>query len=97
MKGRKYLFVLAIAVFAMPGVCSPQNLQFLGGGTSSLFVELGQAAATLIGPGACIWTSVGGEFYAYDQRTANGPAFCRTGLGSLGQGHHGYRLFESFF
>lgn len=60
MKIQKYLFVLAIAFSAMPRVCDAQNLQFLGGGTSALFVELGQAAATFIGPGACIWTSQGG-------------------------------------
>jgi hypothetical protein len=71
MKAQRYLFVLvilAIALSPMASVCNAQNLQFLGGGTSALFVPLGQAAATLIGPGACIWTQIAGVVSASDNR-----------------------------
>jgi hypothetical protein len=55
----------------MASVCDAQNLQFLGGGTSALFVPLGQAAATLIGPGACVWSQTSASTYALDMRTVN--------------------------
>ena len=58
MKAMKYLVVLALALVAFASVSNAQTVQFLGGGSSALFIELGQAAATLEGGAgvACIWS-----------------------------------------
>ena len=72
MRVMKYLAVLAVALFASANVSNAQNLQFLGGGSSALFLELGQAAATFVGANACIWTAniSDGNIAARDTRPA---------------------------
>lgn len=72
MRVMKYLAVLAVAHFAFASVSHAQNLQFLGGGSSALFLELGQSAATFIGANACIWTAniSDGNIAAKDVRPA---------------------------
>jgi len=58
MKFTKYLAVLAVALFAFASASNAQTVQFLGGGSSALFLELGQAASTLFAASdVCIWTS----------------------------------------
>lgn len=59
MKYLKYLLVLAIACFAIASGSNAQTIQFLGGGSSALFLELGQAAVVAGGGSgvACQWTS----------------------------------------
>lgn len=60
MKVMKYIAVLAIAILAFAGASNAQTLQFLGGGSSALFLELGQAAATYVSSytsTTCIWTA----------------------------------------
>ena len=58
MKVMKYLAVLAIALFAFASSSNAQTVQFLGGGSSALFLELGQAAVNLEGGvNACVWTA----------------------------------------
>ena len=47
MKLMKYVFALAIAFFAITSVSNAQG--FIGGGSSALFLELGQAAAVSVG------------------------------------------------
>ena len=58
MKFVKYLFALAIALCATANVSHAQGtIQFLGGGSSALFLELGQAAATAAATATpCVWT-----------------------------------------
>ena len=61
MRRVKYLVVFAIAFCAIASVSNAQQsstLQFLGGGSSALFLELGQAAVALTGTPttACYWT-----------------------------------------
>jgi hypothetical protein len=60
MKFVKYLFALAIALCATANVSHAQQIgtiQFLGGGSSALFLELGQAAATAPATSTpCVWT-----------------------------------------
>jgi hypothetical protein len=75
MKVLKYLAVLAVALFAFAGASNAQTLQFLGGGSSALFLELGQAAATYITTNnapACIWSAnlTDGNIAAKDIRTS---------------------------
>lgn len=50
------MLALAIALFAMASNSEAQTIQFLGGGSSALFLELGQAATT-IGTTPCSWTA----------------------------------------
>jgi hypothetical protein len=74
MRVMKYLAVLAVALFAFAGVSNAQNLQFLGGGSSALFLELGQAAATYVSSytsTTCIWSAnlTDGNIGANDIRT----------------------------
>jgi len=59
MKVMKYVAVLAVALFAYASASNAQNLQFLGGGSSALFLELGQAAVVAEGGAgvACVWSS----------------------------------------
>lgn len=55
----KRLFVLTIAVLAFASVSKAQNpvVQFLGGGSSALFMELGQAAQSATTTSTpCVWT-----------------------------------------
>lgn len=47
MKLMKYGFALAIAVCVLTSVSNAQTVAFLGGGSSELFLELGQAAVVL--------------------------------------------------
>jgi hypothetical protein len=58
MKFAKYLLVLTIALCAIASVSNAQSIQVLGGGSSALFLELGQAAVNLNGGTgvACTWT-----------------------------------------
>ena len=60
MKVMKYVFGLVIAFCAITGVSNAQNV-LIGGGSSALALELGQAAVvfedSLTGANtACIWT-----------------------------------------
>jgi ABC-type phosphate transport system substrate-binding protein len=55
MKFMKYVLVIALAVCAMPSNSKAQTLQFLGGGSSALFLELGQASQAIPGV-SCIWS-----------------------------------------
>src|SRR6516225_1034800 len=59
MKVMKYVAVLAVALLALASASNAQNLQFLGGGSSALFLELGQAAVIAEGGAgvACVWSS----------------------------------------
>lgn len=59
MKVMKYIAVLAVALFALGSAANAQTLQFLGGGSSALFLELGQAAVVAEGGAsvACVWTA----------------------------------------
>ena len=76
MKLIKYGFALAIAVCAITSVSMAQTVAFLGGGSPSIFVQLGQAAVihqdSLTGLNtACIWTqnvNPGGTISALDTR-----------------------------
>jgi hypothetical protein len=72
MKYMKYLLVLALAMFANVSHANAQaSIQLLGGGSSALFVELGQAAINGANPGACSWTQGGtSSILARDARTA---------------------------
>jgi len=68
----KYVLALFVALFAISNVAKAQSVVFLGGGSSALFVEAGQAAAAFEGSGACIWTSntvsSGSDIAAKDNR-----------------------------
>jgi hypothetical protein len=63
MKFAKHLMVLAIALCAIPGMVKAQgvNVVAVGGGSSALFLELGQGAQAGSGAGQtntpCVWTS----------------------------------------
>jgi len=73
MKITKYLVVLAIAFCATVSHANAQaSIQFLGGGSSALYVELGQAAITGAGGSgtACSWTlGKNSNILARDART----------------------------
>jgi len=60
MKFVKYLFALAIALCVTANISNAQqigNPVFVGGGSSALFLELGQAAATAAATSTpCVWT-----------------------------------------
>jgi hypothetical protein len=57
MKHMRYLLVLAIGLFAIASVSNAQTVQFLGGGSSALFLELGQAAVSSTATATpCVWT-----------------------------------------
>src|ERR1700722_3341844 len=60
MKFVKQLIVLAIALCAIPSMSKAQTVQAVGGGSSAITLELGQAAATASGSGKtntpCVWT-----------------------------------------
>lgn len=72
MKYMKYLLVLAFALFATVSHANAQaSIQILGGGSSALFLELGQAAFQGAGAGACLWTNGGdATIFAQDGRTS---------------------------
>jgi hypothetical protein len=72
MEYMKYLSVLALAMFATVSHANAQaSIQLLGGGSSALFVELGQAAVNQAGTGACVWTQGGNtNVLARDARTS---------------------------
>jgi hypothetical protein len=72
MKYMKYLLVLALAMCATVSHANAQaSIQLLGGGSSALFVELGQAAFNQAGAGACLWTLGGNSnVLARDARTS---------------------------
>jgi hypothetical protein len=57
MKFMKYLLALAIALCATASGSRAQTVQFLGGGSSALFLELGQAAQSSASTSTpCVWT-----------------------------------------
>lgn len=74
MKYMKYLLVLALAMFAIVSQANAQaSIQILGGGSSALFLELGQAAVKEAGGTnvACTWTQgKSGSILARDARTS---------------------------
>jgi ABC-type phosphate transport system substrate-binding protein len=72
MKYMKYLLVLTLAMFATVSHANAQaSIQILGGGSSALFLELGQAAVTGAGAGACVWSQGGNaNVLARDARTS---------------------------
>jgi hypothetical protein len=71
MKFVKHLLVLAIALCAIPSMSKAQTVQAAGGGSSALFLELGQGAATSsITATPCTWTSgKSSSILARDNRT----------------------------
>jgi ABC-type phosphate transport system substrate-binding protein len=73
MKITKFLLVLAIAFFASVSHANAQaSIQFLGGGSSALYVELGQAAIEAAGGTgtACSWSlGKNANILARDART----------------------------
>jgi hypothetical protein len=74
MKYMKYLLVLALATFAIVSQANAQaSIQILGGGSSALFLELGEAAVSGAGGTnvACTWTQgKNANILARDARTA---------------------------
>jgi hypothetical protein len=56
MKFIKCVVVVALALCATASVSNAQTVRFLGGGSSAMFNELGQASASIPGV-SCIWTS----------------------------------------
>jgi len=73
MKFMKYWVAFAFALCALAGETKAQSVQFLGGGSSALFLELGQAAVQLNGGTgtACTWTASGStSVAAHDNRTS---------------------------
>lgn len=81
MKYMKYLLVLAFAMFATVQHANAQaSIQILGGGSSALFLELGQAAFNGAGSGACLWTNSGDPtIFAQDNR----PSTAKTDTGKI--------------
>ena len=72
MKFMKYTVVLAIALCAFASASKAQTVQFLGGGSSALYLELGQAAQSAAATSTpCLWT-YGSDpaILARDNRTA---------------------------
>lgn len=63
MKFMKYVLMLVAAFFAISSVSTAQTVVWVGGGSSALFLEVGQAAFAYENPGitsvnkACVWTS----------------------------------------
>lgn len=74
MKYMKYLLVLTLALFATVSHANAQaTVQFLGGGSTAIWVELGQAAVTEQGGTgvACTWTQgKSASILARDARTS---------------------------
>lgn len=72
MKPMKLFLVLAFAVCATVSVSNAQTIQFLGGGSSALFLELGQAAQSSASTATpCVWTAKSGaSILARDDRTS---------------------------
>jgi hypothetical protein len=79
MKFVKYLAVLTVVLCAFASNSHAQTIQFLGGGSSALFNELGQAAATsALTNTPCVWTQKkNAAVLAQDNRT--GPATTEQG------------------
>jgi len=72
MKGMKYLLVLVFAFASTASVSRAQaTIRFLGGGSSALFLELGQAAQSSASTATpCVWTqSSNASVLARDDRT----------------------------
>lgn len=72
MKFAKYMAVLAVLLCAFAGNSNAQSIKFLGGGSSALFLELGQAAATAAATSTpCVWSlGKSASILARDSRTA---------------------------
>jgi hypothetical protein len=72
MKFMKFVLALAIALCATVSASHAQSVQFLGGGSSALFLELGQAAQSSASTGTpCVWTSKSSaNILARDDRTS---------------------------
>jgi hypothetical protein len=74
----KNIVALTLAMCAFGSESKAQaTIQFLGGGSSSMFLELGQAAVIGAGAGACVWTS--NIAYALDNRPIIGSPATQPG------------------
>jgi len=74
MKFVKQVMLLAVALCAIPSLSQAQTVQAVGGGSSAIFLELGQGAAAGTGVGytntPCTWTSgKSANIVARDTRT----------------------------
>src|SRR5208282_1801392 len=74
MKLVKCLMVLAVALCVIPSMSKAQTVQAAGGGSSALFLELGQGTASGAATGTpCTWTSgKTANIVARDTRSAQG-------------------------
>jgi ABC-type phosphate transport system substrate-binding protein len=84
----KYLVVLAIALCATASASNAQSIQFLGGGSTAIFLELGQASLSIPGV-TCVWTTnKTASMVARDTRSGTvdeqGPAWITWTPGSTG-------------
>ena len=72
MKFMKYMLVLAVVVCSTASVSKAATIQFLGGGSSALFLELGQGAQSSAVTGTpCVWTQKSSaSVLARDDRTS---------------------------
>jgi len=85
MKAAKYLITLAFAFFSLTSITYAQTV-FLGGGSSALFQELGQASYNLVNVPAgtgCLWTTAktttnpppsGSDYFAFTDPRTGVPA-----------------------
>jgi hypothetical protein len=69
MKSLKHFLVLAIALCAIPSVSKAQTVRAIGGGSSAIFLELGQGAVNAGSPtgSTCSWTYAKNATYMYAQ------------------------------
>ncbi len=75
MKFVKQVLLLAVALCAIPSLSQAQTVQAVGGGSSAIFLELGQGAASGTGAGLtntpCSWTAgKSANIVARDTRTS---------------------------
>ncbi|MGO9446139.1 MAG: hypothetical protein ACLPXB_15395 [Thiobacillaceae bacterium] len=81
MKFMKYVLVLLVACCAITSVSNAQTVVWVGGGSSALFLEVGQAAFAFENPGigaqnhACVWSSAavasGSDIASIDSRPSS--------------------------
>lgn len=90
MKLAKYLIVLAIVLCATASISNAQSIQFLGGGSTAIFLELGQAAQSAASTSTpCVWTQgKTASVVARDSRSGTvdeqGPVWITWSPGSTG-------------
>lgn len=72
MKFAKYFLMLAVALCAIASVSNAQTVQAVGGGSSAIFLQMGQGAATAAATSTpCAWTSgKSSNIVARDNRTS---------------------------